>query len=218
MSIGAIGSSSYASITSTMMSRLANSQKTDATDFASEIIKAEDKDGDGKISADESRVDSKRFLEIDADGDGLITAEELTTSVKSNTPETFGGPPPMPGLMMDPSKMASRIVEQDDANGDGVLSVDETSMDSEMFSAIDADGDGSLTVEELTEDMEARQAEMEEKMSEARDSLLSQLGTDDDELSLADLLSRNSARSAYEGQNSLYAALKESYSGRALSA
>ena len=54
----------------------------------------------------------------------------------------------------DPSVFAAKMMEHKDANGDGVLSLEEVSsgersMPEEVFTRIDADGDGLLTQEEI---------------------------------------------------------------------
>lgn len=46
---------------------------------------------------------------------------------------------------------ADSIMEKDDANLDGVLTIDETPMSEEMFSDADADSDGQLNTQELEE-------------------------------------------------------------------
>ena len=46
---------------------------------------------------------------------------------------------------------ADSIMEKDDANLDGVLTVDETPMSEEMFSDADSDSDGQLNTQELEE-------------------------------------------------------------------
>ncbi len=56
------------------------------------------------------------------------------------------GPQSMKGNSVD---FASKIMEQDDADGDGVLSIEETPLSEELFAEIDADGNGLLTTEEL---------------------------------------------------------------------
>jgi Ca2+-binding EF-hand superfamily protein len=55
-----------------------------------DIIKKQDQDGDGKLTAAELGVDAKTFQRIDRDGDGKITAEELATAqdlIRPQTPE-----------------------------------------------------------------------------------------------------------------------------------
>lgn len=60
--------------------------------------------------------------------------------------------------------MAADILEQDDADGDGVLSLEETPLDAERFSEIDADDDGYITAEELSADAESHAAQGSEAM------------------------------------------------------
>jgi Ca2+-binding EF-hand superfamily protein len=67
----------------------------------------------------------------------------------------------------DPADAVAQMIEDQDADGDGGLSIEELSgdgmgMPAEMFSQIDADGDGILTSDELTTDLEDRQAKMAE--------------------------------------------------------
>jgi hypothetical protein len=60
----------------------------------------------------------------------------------------------------DPDEMAASIVEQDDQDGDGLLSLSETPLDEDRFDEIDADGDGFISADELS-------ADAQEHMSEA---------------------------------------------------
>lgn len=46
---------------------------------------------------------------------------------------------------------AATLFSKDDANADGVLSIDETPLSEDMFSDADTDADGSLTLEEMEE-------------------------------------------------------------------
>lgn len=70
-------------------------------------------------------------------------------------------PPGMGGKMggngFDPSNIDSgQIMEKRDANLDGVLTADETPMNSDMFSKADTNSDGQLTTEELDEMLSKR--------------------------------------------------------------
>ncbi len=49
-----------------------------------------------------------------------------------------------------------QMFEDADANGDGVLSIDETPLNDNMFSKADADGDGELTQEEMEDMLSSR--------------------------------------------------------------
>ncbi|MGE4423834.1 MAG: hypothetical protein AB7D39_16175 [Pseudodesulfovibrio sp.] len=60
----------------------------------------------------------------------------------------------------DPDEMAASIVEKDDQDGDGFLSLAETPLDEDRFNEIDADGDGLISADELS-------ADAQEHMSEA---------------------------------------------------
>ncbi|WP_319583234.1 EF-hand domain-containing protein [uncultured Pseudodesulfovibrio sp.] len=64
----------------------------------------------------------------------------------------------------DPDEMAASIVEKDDQDGDGLLSLSETPLDEDRFNEIDADGDGFISAEELSADAQAHQSENPEPM------------------------------------------------------
>lgn len=55
---------------------------------------------------------------------------------------------------------ANYLVEQNDGDGDGLLSLKESGFSEEMFNRIDADGDSYLSADEISEDMQARMDEM----------------------------------------------------------
>ena len=52
-------------------------------------------------------------------------------------------------------EMVEDIFAQDDADGDGLLSFEETPLSQEMFESMDADGDGYLTTDELSAGLES---------------------------------------------------------------
>lgn len=69
---------------------------------------------------------------------------------------------------------SSEIMEKDDADGDGVLSIDETPLTEEMFSDADTDGDGYLTLEEIQAGEAARESETETQQSAFSENMISQ--------------------------------------------
>jgi len=76
----------------------------------------------------------------------------------------------MQGRELDPSEFASKIMEKDDADGDGYITLEESGKDEEFFNKIDADGDGRINLEELEqahEKMEAMRSEMEARMPQS---------------------------------------------------
>lgn len=84
-----------------------------------------DKDGDGKVSADEYDRGKKTFDRLDADGDGFITAEDIK-SRRSERPQMDKGQPPKvgdaaPGFHLDclpppPKTEAERKIAENEAN------------------------------------------------------------------------------------------------------
>jgi len=58
-------------------------------------------------------------------------------------------------------QMSTKFLEDNDADGDGLVSADEFSDDEDLFASIDEDGDGFLSEEELLNDAKAKLAEMQ---------------------------------------------------------
>lgn len=242
MNVGSIGSTSTYSFLDRLvmnsMNRSSQSQSAQGStaDFAAKIIEREDKDGDGKISTQESRVDSDRFNEIDTDGDGLITSEELQASAKSRendqlskgmmSMQSMGGMQgmgggmqgvggmqgPPPGGPPSASEIASSVMESADSDSDGVLSVNETGLDSTDFNTLDTDGDGKVTTDELTAGIKARQSEMDsERTAAMQQTSSSSSDTSSMYDTLFETLARGEASSAYNQSNNwLYEALQSS--------
>jgi len=135
----------------------------DPDEFASSIIEHDDTDGDGLLSLGETPLDEDKFNSIDTDGDGYLTQDELSADFQSHMNELQSKASMfMQGL--DPSAMAQSIVDQDDTDGDGMLSLDETPLDEDRFNEIDADGDGLITADELSADAQQHMAESGEGM------------------------------------------------------
>lgn len=135
----------------------------DPEEFASSIMEQDDTDGDGLLSLGETPLDEDRFNSIDADGDGYLSREELSDDFESHMEELMNKAS-MTMQSMDPSAMAQAIVDNDDTDGDGMLSQDETPLDDDRFSEIDADGDGLITADELSADAQEHMAEAGEGM------------------------------------------------------
>jgi Ca2+-binding EF-hand superfamily protein len=88
-----------------------------------------DKDGDGQISSTEFLGPPDHFDDLDADADGVLTAEELAAGMST---------PPMG------QPMGNRF-ENDDTDGDGLVSQAEFQGPQELFDEMDADGDGYIS-------------------------------------------------------------------------
>lgn len=127
-------------------------------EMVSNFVSDKDTDGDGSLTQDESGMDDEMFASIDTDGDGVLSLEELQSDMQNqmgNDPRMMGGGPPPPPPEADFEDMASTIISDEDADGDGVLSLDETEFDEDKFAEIDTDGDGYLSQEEIQADLEA---------------------------------------------------------------
>jgi hypothetical protein len=122
-----------------------------STDDVSQKVVAQilelDTDGDGALSVEESGVSSELFNQADSNGDGLVSEEELLAMMQSFRPS---GPPPE----ADPAEMAAGIIEENDANGDGVLTLEDGGIVEAILNAADEDEDGEVTEEELVAMME----------------------------------------------------------------
>ncbi|HWR03721.1 MAG TPA: hypothetical protein VN419_06850 [Humidesulfovibrio sp.] len=138
---------------------------------AAKYIKDNDKDGDKCLSADEVSISAEAFAKLDADKDGKVTKEEMKKALAGQDNAIFqyyknGGataetPDITSTLLSNAGTSASnasgtystlatkRYLADKDKNGDGVLTSDEVSLSTEIFSEIDKNGDGKVTKAEL---------------------------------------------------------------------
>lgn len=72
-------------------------------------------------------------------------------------------PPPSGDSAEQAEEASSQFIDELDTNGDGVLSLEELSLDSDEFADIDEDGDGLVSQEELKSALEAQMEEMKAK-------------------------------------------------------
>lgn len=238
MSVSSIGS--YSFIDRMAMNAMGRGSRTQGKEFdpsrmVSKILEKEDTDGNGEISSSETRLDSSMFSQMDTDSNGSLTTEELTAGLEKVKPRPPMAPPPGgrprgpggPGGAggagrpeMDASKVASSIMENEDSNSDGVLSIDETGLETAQYNLLDTDGDGKVTLEELQAGVEARKTEMDQQMSSVlqQQELDSESGTNDIFQSLMTAMSQNGASKAYSDQSWLYDMLQSSMQAIAFNA
>lgn len=131
---------------------------------AQKIVAAKDRDGDGKLTADELGVEAYLFRVLDRNGDGFVTADELIVrrkpAAKQDKPGKPGDRRPPQGRGQGPGQgpgqgggdFAARLLERHDANGDGKLSKEEFPQGGRLnFEAADANHDGFIDRSELNQ-------------------------------------------------------------------
>lgn len=172
---------SYASSATSALQGMYGSQNSDDMDskLSAEIIKAKDADSSGSLSASELGVSSTQLSEFDTDGDGQISAEELAAGLKAQrekmqaqmqTQMQQSGQMGMLQASMGQqsgqdmsARIAQDVIDEKDANKDGVLSADELGVSAEQLKKVDADGDGSVSQSELSA---ALKSDHEKRMAE----------------------------------------------------
>lgn len=144
---------------------------------AEKFLKANDKDGDGKIGMSEWSISSRPLADADGNGDRVVDMDELTRFFAEKKPRGEGkprgpgdgprgpkgpggpgGPPAGPDAREGPPpgaahirEMAEGILERLDKNGDGLISGEEMPKAGRMdLSKADRNGDGGVDLFELT--------------------------------------------------------------------
>ncbi|MCC6490094.1 MAG: EF-hand domain-containing protein [Candidatus Hydrogenedentes bacterium] len=79
--------------------------------------------------------------------------------------QKMGGMNAMRGTPPSSSDMAAHILEEEDSDGDGMISLSETKLSEDMFNEIDSDGDGLLTTDEIEASFESQRAEHAARMA-----------------------------------------------------
>ena len=94
-----------------------------------------DTDNSGDVTFEEfSAMLKSRISEADADKDGKITVDELAAEIEKIRAE----------------RMAQRLIDRFDTNGDGVLTADEVdSRQKKMFALLDKNDDGKIEKDEM---------------------------------------------------------------------
>lgn len=111
-----------------------------------------DKDGDGKLSADEApEAFSQFFDQFDKDKDGLLDEDELKAAAPALAGAAIGGGAPGQGFQgaANPEGIARNLMKRDE-DGDGKLSKEELPEGLQAsFEQLDADKDGLLDEDEI---------------------------------------------------------------------
>ena len=149
-------------------------------EFAKMAIEENDKNGDGKISADEFTGPAESFKVMDANGDGFVTEEELVTGMKKMQEERQKAQQKASEAAMTAriDKQVKAMVDQMDKDKDGKIAHKEF-IDSaeERFKELDANVDGMLTPEEITANLQKVTGGNAQKASAAQQKTTSTLPT-----------------------------------------
>ncbi|MBF0516004.1 MAG: hypothetical protein HQK97_02640 [Nitrospirae bacterium] len=107
-----------------------NKQTKDKT---TNMITALDKDGDGKLSAQEIGLSPQQFAAIDTNGDGKLDSNELNAAY----------------IKQEITTSTQNLMQSHDLNGDGKLTASELNMSPDDFAKIDPTGSGAVGMQEL---------------------------------------------------------------------
>ncbi|NDV22936.1 EF-hand domain-containing protein [Desulfovibrio sp. JC022] len=158
MSVSGIGDSSVSSLFSSQMQQMNQMKRPedfDSTeDFVDSVLSDQDSDGDGLLSASESKFSEDHFNMIDSDGDGSLSQEELLADVeKMQQMKASMGSMSIAMGGGSGQNLIDSLMEELDSDGDSAISQKESGLEDELFSILDSDGDGSLSSEEIAENM-----------------------------------------------------------------
>ena len=136
--------------------------KPEKTRAHAELFKKLDKDGDGKVTAEEVKGNDRaaslygRLLKVaDGDGDNALNEAEFLQGLARERPRAGGDRPNRGRGGRRDRPDPKRFVERFDKNGDGKVGLDEVPKERkfvrQLIETHDKDGDGALGVAELEE-------------------------------------------------------------------
>ena len=103
-------------------------------DKTTKMIMDKDSNGDGFLSIEESGVSEAMFAKIDRNGDGQADKKEINMSQAAK-------------LLFHKS---INLINEKDANDDGLLNIEESGVSEETFAAVDRNGDGQVDRKEIS--------------------------------------------------------------------
>lgn len=135
---------------------------------ARKSMTANDANRDNVLTQDEVTISEEAFQKLDADKNNEVTRKEIEAYLREN-PEAVAGYVKNYASMSKDSNIldevmgyvedtdsgtvaqraAKKYIKNNDEDGDGTLTRDETPIDSEVFDKVDKDGDEALSAEEI---------------------------------------------------------------------
>lgn len=134
---------------------------------AAALLRALDRDGDGKLSKDEIAAASTALLALDKDGDGALNRRELMAGPVDEPPPAAKKPKAAAAKLPDPERLLARLRGMD-ADGDGKWSENELPpFLKKQFKKIDANGDGAVDTDEVKQAIEVMRRRAEKRAAKA---------------------------------------------------
>jgi len=135
---------------------------------ARKSMTANDANRDNVLTQDEVTISEEAFQKLDADKNNEVTRKEIEAYLREN-PEAVAGYVKNYASMAKDSNIldevmgyvedtdsgstaqsaAKKYIKNNDEDGDGKLSRNETGLDAEVFDKVDEDGDDALSAEEI---------------------------------------------------------------------
>ncbi len=128
---------------------------------AAQLFKRMDRNGDGKVTADEVPEERRPMIErlierADRDGDQALSLQEFTAAMDKRRPNA-GAPPAGSPVAKRPFQAVGGkgrlpgLFGAIDADGDGQLSSDEIAAAPAVIRKLDVNGDGKVSLDEIME-------------------------------------------------------------------
>lgn len=126
--------------------------RPEGAEFAQRMFKRLDRNGDGRVTADEVPEERREMLQrmlehFDKNGDKALSAEEFAEGVSRRARQN--GRPPRAGNPEPPGPPRGGLFAALDTDHDGKLNAEEISVAADVIRKLDKNGDGILTPDEL---------------------------------------------------------------------
>lgn len=134
-----------------------------ARQVARGMMKEQDSDGSGSLTANETGLSAPAFAGMDGDADGQVTQREIINGLHDRNArlrQLLGdaGSKANPG-QAHAARLAERALAGLDGNASASLGIDESGLSAEGFSRVDGNADGLLTAPEIANAIRDKRSE-----------------------------------------------------------